>query len=89
MSLDTMLLRHCTVRSRLYTTPFLTHEEGVSLATAKMEILPSVFFLPAIPVILDEPISIATIKSFAITLCLFGVVLVFFLLFADNLVVEL
>lgn len=42
------------------------YEAESSLATARIEMLPSGFFLPAIPVIFDDPSSIATIKSFAI-----------------------
>ncbi len=53
--------------------------------------LPSIFFFPAIPVILDEPSSIATINSFAaMGFVFFLSIISFMILFlAYNLVVEL
>ena len=41
-------------------------EAASSFTAARTEMLPSGFFLPAMPVILDDPSSIATINSFAI-----------------------
>ena len=67
-SLFTILLSPCAVRSILYATPLRMYWVESSFATARIEMLPSGFFLPAIPVILDDPSSIATIKSFAIRL---------------------
>src|SRR5574344_2900631 len=90
-----MFVRHKAVLSILYITPLRINEDESSFTTASTCILPSRFFLPAIPVIFDEPSSIATIKSFTAILYI-----VFFLFFsflfqfflsvcADNLIIEL
>ena len=69
LSLLMMLVRHWAVLSMLYTTPFRMHDVESSVTTANTVMLPSRFFCPAMPVILDEPSSIATINSFGIGLC--------------------
>ena len=63
-----ILVRHCTVLSILYTTPRLIQDVEFSFTTERTDKLPSRFFVPATPIILDEPNSIATINSFAITI---------------------
>ena len=68
LSLFMMLVRACAVLSMLYTTPLRIQALESSLATERTVMLPSGFFFPAMPVILDEPSSIATMKSFAISI---------------------
>ena len=56
-------VRLCAVLSRLKITPLRINVEESSWAYANTCILPSLFFLPATPVIFDEPSSIAAINS--------------------------
>ena len=62
------------------------HDVESSCATANMLVLPSWFFRPAIPVIFEDPSSIAIINSFAILLLSLSFQCSFL---ADNLVVKL
>ncbi len=56
-------VRLCAVLSRLKITPLRINVEESSWAYANTCMLPSLFFLPATPVIFDEPSSIAAINS--------------------------
>ena len=56
-------VRLCAVLSRLKITPLRINVEESSWAYASICMLPSLFFLPATPVIFDEPSSIAAINS--------------------------
>ena len=44
----------------------LVFNDAFSCSTANIVMLPSTFFVPAMPVILDDPNSTATINCFAI-----------------------
>src|SRR5574344_2172708 len=66
-----ILVRQRHVWLILYITPFLMQEDESSSTVARTVMLPSRFFCPAIPVIFDEPSSIATINSFGIVVSIY------------------